>query len=158
MRLSAKNEYRVLILVGAIFVVGGCLAARPAWHSYRFRNSVPVPAEISELGIKTTRKSSSTTALYTYTYSGILYSSSSVSPAADQGRVYRQLKDAAEHYAYVDPDQPNRAYLDPVLPPFERYASLSFGILFPVAGASLVILGGRRIRASGSRRQNPGCR
>lgn len=154
MKLSAKNECRALILAGCIFFAGGCLAIRPAWHSYQFRNSVPVPARILELGIKKTRKGSSTTARYTYSYSGIEYSSSSVSPASDRGRIYRQLMNTHEPLAYVDPNKPHRSYLDPVLPSFDRYASISFGMLFPLIGSSVAILGIKRLKAGPTRKNS----
>lgn len=147
MKLSAKNECRALIIIGVIFFAGGCLAVRPAWRSYPFRNSVQVTAHILELGIKTGRKSSSTTALYLYTYEGVEYSSTSVSPTADRGRIYRQLKGASKTMAYIDPRNPGRSYLDPVLPPIDLCASIGFGILFPLVGSSVTILGIKRRRA-----------
>lgn len=149
MRLSAKGECLALIIIGAVFIAGGCLAARPAWLSYQFRDSVQVSAQVLELGIKKGRKSSSTTALYTYTYSDIKYVSSSVRPASDRGRIYRQLKDTHETVAYVDPDNPSRSYLDPTLTGFERYTSLAFGILFPLAGSLTAIVGIKRLKALG---------
>jgi hypothetical protein len=154
MKLSAKNECRALIIFGAIFFAAGCLAGRPAWRSYQFRNSVPVPAQILALGIKKGRKATSTVAQYTYTYSGIKYSSTSVSPVADHGRIYQQLTETHEPLAYIDPSNPSRSYLDPTLTPFERYTSTVMGILLPFVGSLIAIFGIKRLKNFSSSARN----
>lgn len=118
--------------VGLTLLLG--LVGKSVWEACLMTNAVQVEGRLLsvELGSSKSRHRS-TNVLYRYEFGGVIYQSDRLALFKQTGSFYRSLKWDLEHnrpiLAWVDPDHPQRAFLDREF------------VLWPFAGGLVFSLG-----------------